>query len=189
MTVWVGLLLPSRDAAAAGNSDVHHLVDLAVRAEELGFDSVWVGDSPIARPRADAVALLAAISAQTERVALGTAVLLAALRDPVLLAHQLATLDRLSDGRLIAGIGSGFPYPPTRGQFEAVGVDYGSRTRRTEETVAAMRALWTAQEGSAIAFEGEQIRFEGVRVSPRPARPGGPPIWYPFRGSGSGGQQ
>src|SRR4051794_12605509 len=105
----IGYLLPTRDQDVLDAHDPGRLVAQARRAEELGLDSVWAGDSPVTRPRADPIVLLSAVAQATERVALGTAVLLPALRHPILLAHQLATLDRLSDGRVIAGMGGGFP--------------------------------------------------------------------------------
>ena len=174
--VEVGFLLPSRDAIVVEDDDPRRLVALAERAEVLGFDSVWAGDSPVARPRADAVTLLAAVAARTRRVRLGTAVLLPALRHPVLLAHQLASLDALAGGRLIVGVGSGFAYPPTARQFAALGVPYDRRLARLEETVDAMRALWRAG-GAATSFAGEHVRFDDVAVRPRATGPDGPPIW------------
>ncbi|MEU2032313.1 LLM class flavin-dependent oxidoreductase [Nocardia amamiensis] len=92
----VGYLLPTRDQSVQGVHEPRALIAQAQRAEELGFDSVWAGDSPVTRPRADPLLLLAGVAQATERVALGTAVLLPALRHPILLAHQLATLDQLS---------------------------------------------------------------------------------------------
>src|SRR5690349_22718439 len=100
----IGYLLPTRDQAVLGRHDPGRLVAQARRAEELGLDSVWAGDSPVNRPRADPLLVLAAAAQATARVTLGTAVLLPALRHPILLAHQLATLDRLSEGRLVAGV-------------------------------------------------------------------------------------
>ena len=82
----------------AGSPDTGSLLALAEAAEALGYDSVWVGDSLLARPRHEPLTLLAGVAARTRRVALGTAVLLPALRNPVLLAHQVATLDRLAEG-------------------------------------------------------------------------------------------
>ncbi|MFI7058518.1 LLM class flavin-dependent oxidoreductase, partial [Streptosporangium canum] len=105
----IGYLLPTRDQAVRGDHDPDQLIDQARRAEALGFDSVWAGDSPVTTPRADPLLLLAAVAVATRRITLGTAVLLPALRHPILLAHQLATLDRLADGRLIVGMGGGFP--------------------------------------------------------------------------------
>jgi probable F420-dependent oxidoreductase len=182
----VGYLLPSRDLVVAGHDDPRPLLALAERAEELGFDSVWAGDSPVARPRADALALLAAVAARTEQVMLGTAVLLPALRDPVLLAHQVATVDGLSGGRLVLGVGSGFAYPPTEAQFAAVGVPFGARVSRLEEAVGALRALWSSG-GEPVSFGGRHVRFDDVVLRPLPAREGGPPLW--LAGSGEAAER
>jgi probable F420-dependent oxidoreductase len=170
----IGALLPTRDRLAAGDASAGPLLDLAQRGEELGFDSVWVGDSPLARPRADALMLLAATAAQTERVTLGTAVLLPALRHPILLAHELATLDRIAEGRLIVGAGGGFPYPITEAQFDALEVSFRRRVSRLEEAIEAMRLLWR-EDGAS--FAGRHFRFEDVSLAPKPQQPGGPPIW------------
>ncbi|KAB2362858.1 LLM class flavin-dependent oxidoreductase [Actinomadura montaniterrae] len=169
-----GYLLPTRDQAVSGEHAPHRLIEYAVRAEALGYDSVWAGDSPITRQRADPLLVLAAVAQATRRVELGTAVLLPALRHPILLAHQLGTLDRLSGGRVIAGMGAGFPTDATRAQFTALGVDFATRGRRLEESIEAMRLLWT---GEAVSFKGEHFAFEDVSVAPPPARPGGPPVW------------
>src|ERR687888_1473316 len=98
--VRVGLLLPTREARVAGRDDPALLLEVAEEAEGLGFDSLWAGDSPIARPRLDPLTLLAGVAVRTESVTLGTAVLLGALRPPVLTAHALASLDQLASGRL-----------------------------------------------------------------------------------------
>ncbi|MCP9969895.1 LLM class flavin-dependent oxidoreductase [Actinomadura madurae] len=103
-----------------------------------------------------------------------------ALRHPILLAHQLATLDRLSGGRVIAGMGAGFPMPATEAQFAAVGVGFGRRVGRMEESIEAMRRLWT---GDAVSYQGRHFAFSDVRIVPPPTRPGGPPIW--LAGSGT----
>ncbi|WP_433147218.1 LLM class flavin-dependent oxidoreductase [Actinomadura nitritigenes] len=169
-----GYLLPTRDQTVTGEHAPHRLVGYAARAEALGYDSVWAGDSPVTRQRADPLLLMAAVAQATERVALGTAVLLPALRHPILLAHQLGTLDRLSGGRVIAGMGAGFPTDATKAQFTALGVDFATRGRRLEESIEAMRLLWT---GESVSFAGEHFAFEDVSVAPPPARPGGPPIW------------
>jgi probable F420-dependent oxidoreductase len=170
----VGYLLPTRDQAVLRDHRTDRLVAQARLAESLGLDSVWAGDSPVTRPRADPLLLLAAVAQATERVHLGTAVLLPSLRHPILLAHQLATLDRLSGGRLIAGMGGGFPNRHTRAQFSALGIDFAGRTSRLEETIEVLRRLWS---GQAVTHRGAHFAFEDVRLAPRPARPGGPPIW------------
>jgi len=101
----IGYLLPTREQIMEGRPDAASLLALAARAEALGYDSVWVGDSVLARPRHDPLTLLAGVAGRVPRVALGTAVLLPALRNPVLLAHQVATLDQVSEGRFILGVG------------------------------------------------------------------------------------
>lgn len=169
----IGYLLPTRDWTILGG-DVAALAEQARAAEDLGFDSVWAGDSPVTRPRADPLLVLAAAAARTSSVTLGTAVLLPALRHPVLLAHQLATLDAMSGGRVIAGMGSGFANPATRAQFEALNVDFGTRVSRMEETLAAMRLLWS---GRGVSFAGRHFAFSDVSIAPRPVREGGPPVW------------
>ncbi|HYQ63093.1 LLM class flavin-dependent oxidoreductase [Actinophytocola sp.] len=176
---FVGYLLPTRDHVARGDHEVSPLVRLARRAEELGFDSVWAGDSPLTRPRADPLTLLAAVAAVTERVTLGTAVLLPALRHPILLAHQLATVDRIADGRLVVGVGGGFPHPNTEAQFAALQVDFSTRISRLTESVDIIRQLWTS---TGVSFQGRHFAFDDVAIGPRPARAGGPPIW--LAGSG-----
>jgi alkanesulfonate monooxygenase SsuD/methylene tetrahydromethanopterin reductase-like flavin-dependent oxidoreductase (luciferase family) len=164
----IGHLLPTRDMAAAGDDDVHLLVEVARRGEELGFDSVWAGDSPLTRPRADALIVLASVAAATRRVEVGTAVLLPALRHPVLLAHQLATLDRIAEGRLLVGVGAGFPHAATEAQFTALGAGYRQRLALLEASLAAMRQVWAGEAAS---------------VAPRPVRSGGPPIWLAGAGA------
>jgi alkanesulfonate monooxygenase SsuD/methylene tetrahydromethanopterin reductase-like flavin-dependent oxidoreductase (luciferase family) len=102
-----GVLLPTREAVMSGRADPSLLYRLAERAEVLGFHSVWVGDSLTARPRIDALTTLSAVGSRTHRVRLGTAIFLAALRNPVLLAYQLASLDWMTGGRVDFGVGYG----------------------------------------------------------------------------------
>jgi len=170
----IGFLLPSRDRIVLDDHETGLLLRLADLAEELSFDSVWAGDSPVTRQRADPLTLLAAVAARTDRVVVGTAVLLPALRHPIPLAHQLATLDRISEGRLVAGMGAGFPNPATEAQFTALGVDFRRRVGRMHECIEAMRLLWS---GDAVSYEGRHFAFRDVTIAPRPVRSAGPPIW------------
>lgn len=170
----IGYLLPTRDQAVRGDHNLEQLVQQARHAEALGFHSVWAGDSPLTRPRADPLLLLSAVAVATRRITLGTAVLLPALRHPILLAHQLATLDRLADGRLIVGVGGGFPNRGTKDQFTALGVAFARRVSRLEESIEAMRRLWSGRE---VSYAGRHFEFHGVTLAPAPARPAGPPIW------------
>ena len=103
--VKLGILLPTRGLLLRPTPacDAELVIGLARKVEAAGLDSVWVGDSLIAKPRLEPLATLAAVAACTERVRLGTAVLLAALRHPVLLAQTMATVDLISKGRLVIG--------------------------------------------------------------------------------------
>ena len=103
----IGYLLPTRERVMEGSPDGVPLIELAQSAENLGYDSVWIGDSLIDRPRHEPLTMLAGVAACTKEITLGTAVLLPALRNPILLAQQVATLDQLSAGRFILGIGIG----------------------------------------------------------------------------------
>ena len=156
-----------------GRPETASLLDLAVRAENLGFDSVWVGDSLLARPRHDPLTLLAAVAARTRKVTLGTAVFLPALRNPVVLAHQLATLDQISEGRLVLGAGIASDVPNIRAEFAAAGVPFEGRVGRMMEGLRLARALWT---GQPVDWQGRWPVEAGV-LGPTPYRAGGPPIW------------
>jgi alkanesulfonate monooxygenase SsuD/methylene tetrahydromethanopterin reductase-like flavin-dependent oxidoreductase (luciferase family) len=134
----IGIMLPSRETAMTGRHDAPGLVDFAKAAEVAGFDSVWVGDSLLARTRAEPLSILAAVAVVTDRVELGTAALIAPLRHPLLAAAQVATVDQLSGGRLILGLGSGSPLPESRREFDAVGMPFAARGARLDE----MTRLW-----------------------------------------------
>ena len=168
-----GYLIPTREAVMGGTPAAAPLLELATRAENAGYDSVWVGDSLLARPRHDPLTLLAAISARTESVTLGTAVLLPAYRNPVLLAQQLATLDQVSAGRLVMGVGIVADRPNIRAEFEAAGVPFERRVGRLLEGLRLMRALW---RGDAVDWDGRWTLRDLV-LGPLPYRPGGPTVW------------
>jgi len=173
----LGYLLPTRERIMEGRPETAPLLALAERAEALGFDSIWVGDSLLARPRHDPLTLLAAVAARTRKVDLGTAVLLPALRNPVVLAQQVATLDRIAEGRLILGVGIATDMPNIRSEFEAAGVPFDKRVGRMIEGLALARALWTGQPVDwPPTAEGRWQVKAGV-LGPTPHRPGGPPIW------------
>jgi len=171
--VKVGYLLPTREQIMEGRPETEPLLALAARAERLGFDSVWVGDSLLARPRHDPLTLLAGVAGRVPRIEIGTAVLLPALRNPVVLAHQVATLDQISEGRLILGVGFASDGQPIRDEFAAAGVPFDKRVGRMMEGLRLCRALWT---GDPVDWEGRWQVKHGV-VAPTPYRPGGPPLW------------
>ena len=169
----IGYLLPTREKVMGGHPETGPLLALAERAESLGYDSLWVGDSITARPRHEPLSLLAAVAARTKKAELGTAVLLPALRNPVVLAHQIATLDQISEGRFILGVGIASDVPNIRAEFVACGVPFEKRVGRMLEGLRLMRALWT---GEPVTWNG-RWDVENGTVGPTPHRAGGPPIW------------
>jgi alkanesulfonate monooxygenase SsuD/methylene tetrahydromethanopterin reductase-like flavin-dependent oxidoreductase (luciferase family) len=169
----IGYLLPTREQIMAGQPQATTLLDLAERAEGLGFDSIWAGDSLLARPRHEPLTLLAAVAARVRRAELGTAVLLPALRNPVVMAHQVATLDQIAEGRLILGVGIAADVPNIRAEFTAAGVPFEKRVGRLLEGLRLCRALWS---GKPVDWDG-LWKVQGGVLGPTPHRPGGPPLW------------
>jgi alkanesulfonate monooxygenase SsuD/methylene tetrahydromethanopterin reductase-like flavin-dependent oxidoreductase (luciferase family) len=157
----------------AGRPHAKPLLELAERAGRLNFDSVWVGDSLLARPRHEPLTLLAAVASRLPNVNIGTAVLLPAMRNPVLLAHQVATLDQIAEGRLILGIGIAADVPNIRAEFTAAGVPFEKRVGRLLEGLRLARALWS---GQPIDWNGLWKVERGI-LGPTPHRVDGPPIW------------
>jgi probable F420-dependent oxidoreductase len=173
MSSRIGYLLPTRESVMEGRPAAAPLLALAERAESLGYDSIWVGDSILARPRHEPLTLLSAVAARTRRAELGTAVLLPALRNPVVLAHSIATLDQISEGRFILGVGIASDVPNIRSEFTACGVPFEKRVGRMLEGLRLARELWT---GQPVNWNGRWV-MENAVLGPTPHRPGGPPIW------------
>jgi probable F420-dependent oxidoreductase len=143
-----------------------------VRAlEEKPLHSLWVGGHIASRnPSPEAMVALARLGALTERVKIGTSILLLPLYPPALVAKQIADLDRATDGRVVLGVGVGGEYPQ---EFRAMHVPVEERGRRTNEMIPLIRRLWTAEE---ITHEGTYYPMDSVRIHPAPVQPGGPPI-------------
>lgn len=169
-----------------------HVLTAARYADALGFDVVWATDhvvlpfdrkSPYPYPEGgvpqavysagvdwlDPVASLAVIAGATERVRLGTSVIVLPYRNPLVLANETATLDRLSGGRLALGVGAGW----IAEEFAALGVPFSERGPRTDESIAVLRHLWTAERAD---FHGRFWSFADVAIGTRPAQQQGPPI-------------
>jgi probable F420-dependent oxidoreductase len=162
--------------------DAEGVAELAEAAEHLGYESIWVGEHPVlidphASPSPlpphsellDPIPVLAFAAARTERIKLGTGIVILPLRNPVILAKELATIDVLSHGRLLVGIGVG--YVP--GEYEAIGVEFTTRGKRADDAIDAMRSLWRDEQPE---FRGEFASFGGIQCRPRPVQAGGPPI-------------
>jgi probable F420-dependent oxidoreductase len=155
-----------------------NLRHVATRSEALGLDSLWVTDHVVVPEpyRAmfgttvyDPLSVLAFLAAVTQRVELGTAVLVIPYRDPVNVAKQLATIDNLSGGRLVFGTGAGW----AREEFEALGVAYDERGPMTDEYLRAILELWT---NPTPQFDGRYVSFRDVHAEPRPLRQPHPPV-------------
>ena len=164
-------------------------VAVAQQAERNGFHSIWFPDHvcmPIdsgsnhpsgKRPYQphhnflDGAVVMGAVAAATSRIKLGTAVLIAPYRHPLSDARQLATVDLLSGGRLLFGVGCGW----LREEFDAIGKDYALRNSVTEECLQIYKRAWTDAE---VSFAGEHYRFENVSMDPKPAQTPHPPILF-----------
>ena len=166
-----GLVVPTYQPILDAGRTVPELVATAVEAERLGLDSVWVGDT-LARAPIDALMILGAFAARTERVTLGTSALLPALRNPIQTANQLLSLDLLSEGRVTLAVGAGFT-GRSEPEFDFVDVPWARRRARLDDIVALWRAIWSG----ATSFHGEVLHHDSLPSFPAPARPGGPPIW------------
>ena len=146
--------------------------ELVERIEALGFGSVWTGDHvSFHGPIHESLTLLATFVPITRRIRLGTAVYLLALRAPAIAAKATASLDVLSGGRLIFGVGVGGENPK---EFELCGVPHRERGARVTEGIEVVRALW---RDAPATFRGRFTQFENVSIDPRPVQQPGPPIW------------
>ncbi|MBI2867755.1 MAG: TIGR03619 family F420-dependent LLM class oxidoreductase, partial [Chloroflexi bacterium] len=142
------------------------------RAEALGIDSLWLSDRLVgAGLTLEPLTVLAAVAGRTRHMQFGTSVLVLPLRNPVLLAKELATLDFISGGRCLLAVGVG---QEDDRSFDAVGVPLAERGRRADEAIVLMRKLWT---GERVTFKGKFYQVADVALQPKPARESGPPIW------------
>jgi probable F420-dependent oxidoreductase len=155
------------------------IIATAVKAEALGFDAVFVNDHIVVdnAPRSapwtntfDPFVALSFIAGNTTRIDLGISVLIVPYRNPIATAKMLATLDRMSNGRLIVGIGVGW----NEAEFQALGVPFHERGARTTEYLRIWQACWAPGE---VSFQGRFFAFSDMHVSPKPSRQPHPPIW------------
>ena len=158
---------------ATGSAAPRELLDFVVRMEQLDFDSAWVGDT-LLRPIVESLTMLSAAAAVTEKITLGTAALLPALRRPVPAAQAIASLDQLSGGRLVLAVGAGFPNR-SEPEYAAAQVPWKGRFARLDDTVALWRHLWRSD--GPTAYHGDVLHFDELPPPTRPTRDGGPPIW------------
>lgn len=160
-------------------------------AEGVGFESLWAGEHVVLPdPREppspmepqdrilDPIIALTFLAAQTQRVRLGTGIIILPQRNPLVLAKEIASLDVLSRGRFIFGVGVGYLEP----EFRALGIPFAARGARTDEYLAAMRAIWGEEQP---AYQGQFIQFANVQAHPHPVQQPGPPIVVGGRSPGA----
>jgi probable F420-dependent oxidoreductase len=169
-----GICLPIRLSLEAQSN-----INIAKRAEELGFDSIWVSDHVVMPEKHigmfsevfyDPLMLLSYIAAETSEIKIGTSVIILPYRNPVVVAKMIATLDVLSQGRVIFGVGPGW----MREEYDALSVPYEKRGARTNEYIRAIKELWMSDEPS---FEGEFCSFSNIKFYPKPFKTPHPPIF------------
>jgi probable F420-dependent oxidoreductase len=166
MTVAIGLGL--MDFPFAGGRDYWRWVDMC---EEGGVDSLWQTDRLVSKtPILECLSVMAALAGRTRRMRFGMNVVSLALRDPFLLAKQCATIDVLSEGRLLPAFGIGSPLGP---EWQALDIDTKTRGRRTDESLEIISRLWRED---SVDFEGRHYRLKDASIAPRPVQPD-LPMW------------
>lgn len=174
-----GYLLATRGSVLASDDDEElaartdaDVLGLAATAEALGFSSVWVGDSVLARSRHDPLSTLAAVGGYTDALDLGTAVYLPTLRQPVAVAHRVASVDQLTGGRLAPGVGVSSATAAAEAEHANLGVPFERRGARLNELLEIVTRLWA---GEQVDFEGEHYSVKGAELGFGPLRE--PPIY------------
>ena len=151
---------------------IDELVDFVKLIDKTGFDSIWVGDHlSMPLPFFDPFQMLAQAAVVSRRLLLGTGVYLLPLRHPGPVAKQVATLDHLSEGRFLFGVGIGGEFPK---EYEVAGVPISERGARLSESIEVVRELW---KGKPASYDGKFFQFSDVLMTPPPRQNGGPPIW------------
>lgn len=159
---------------------IDELIELVELVDRCGYDSLWVGDHiAFAIPILDPLLQLAQAAVASRRLLLGTGVYLLPLRHAGPVAKQVATLDHLTEGRLIFGVGVGGEFPR---EYELAGVPIGERGARLSESITVLRKLWS---GEAVKHDGPHYAFPELRMQPPSRQPGGPPIWCGGRSAGA----
>lgn len=158
-TLEFGVNLNNREPLIAPDYDLAALLDLSTHVEELGFDSIWVGDSLFSKPRYEAMTLLGALSQRTRRVRMGTACLVTTVRNPLWVAAEWATLDVMSGGRMIYGPCMGSAEIGVRREFEANGLNFRDRATLFEEHLAVTNDFFRTGKSS---FKGKYFAYDDV---------------------------
>jgi probable F420-dependent oxidoreductase len=172
-----GVILPNYGAGTT----TEEMLAVTKAAERLNFDSVWTTDHILLPENEsrhfgilyEALTTLAFLAGSTTKINLGISALVLPLRDPILVAKQIATLDCLSKGRMMLCVAAGW----AEGEFGNLRQSFSNRGRRLDEGIQLLRTLWGVEEGDPIDFAGQYFQFVQAIFSPRPVQEGGPPIW------------
>lgn len=175
-----GVNLNNREPLIAPGYGLPELLRLGSLAEDLGFDSIWVGDSLFSKPRFEPIALMSALSQRTSRVKLGTACLVTSTRNPLYLALEWATMDQLCQGRSILGACMGNPEQGVRREFEALGLSFEDRATIFDEGLDILRQLWVhgkaTHHGKYYNFDDVSF-YSGTEMAPLSPLQKPPPTW------------
>src|SRR5262249_5047318 len=167
----IGLLLHTRQIVRQEDAakSFEQLWSDAAQAEALGFDHIWLGDSVtvLEKARGDCLTTMAALAARTTKIRIGAVPMLPALRNPVLLAHALATLDVISKGRIILGVSVGPVRDYIQRQFAACGVPPQEKAGRLSESIEIIRRLWTE---TTVSYDGRYYKLREAAIPPHPAQ-------------------
>ena len=159
-------------AFGQGGDNPNFLKELVEVGDKYGYDSIWLSDRIVSdRFSLEPIVALSMVAAYSGRMKFGTSVLALPLRNPVVLAKQIATLDYLSQGRFFPAVGLGQEEPE---EYEACGVPKGDRARRTDEAIVLMRRLW---EEDKVTHEGDFFTCHDVSITPKPVFQPSPPVW------------
>ncbi len=169
-----GIVIPlHRDVDALVN------LELAENAEMLGFDSIWISDHVVLPTKYegrfsnvlyDPFVLLASIAAKTKKISLGTSIIIVPYRNPIVVAKMISTIDLLSEGRIVLGVGPGW----MEEEFNILGIPFNERGQRTDEYINIFKEVWEKDEPQ---FEGEFYSFSKIKFYPKPIQKPHPPIW------------
>ena len=162
------------------------ILEISGLAEELRYDSLWVSDHVVIPvPHKvfgdtfhDPLVTLAYIAAVTDKLELGTSVMVLPYRNPLVLGKMVSTLDTLSRGRVILGVGTGW----IEGEFEALGVNFKERGKVTDEYIEILKELWTSENPE---YNGKYLEFSNIKFLPKPERKPHPPIWVGGESAGA----
>lgn len=154
-----GVNINNREPLLVESYTVEKMLELGASASRHGFNSVWVGDSLLDRPRLEPISLLGNLAARTTDIRLGTGCMITPLRNPLLFLQAWNTLEMISNGRMVLGACMGPPTPGCKEQYEALGLDYRSRAKMLEEQLEIFKQFW--REG-VLNYDGDIYQYEGV---------------------------